>query len=404
VLAVTLGFVPWLAPAQTFEQQGYVETMFTVYPQTAPNDSGQFISSSEADWEPSLRWGDWRFNGALVGDFDSHRMAERALAVSYWDRGIQRPDLDIRLLNVTWAHGPVTVELGKQFVRWGETDIISPTDRFAAEDFLTVVDPEFLGITAARVTIANQSDSLDLVYTPRFTPSRIPLLNQRWAVVPQEAGNISLIDGGAQYPGGGQYGARWKHIARYLEYSLSFFRGYNHLPLLESVGIPTPTRIELRREFPQLQTIGGDAAIPLPWLTLKAESAWFKSDTPQADDYILYVAQAERQWREWMFVAGYTGETVTIQRAPFTFDPEQGLAKSLFVRASWTIDPRRSLTTEMVARQNGAGFYGKFEYSQTFGQHWRVTGQLGVIRGSEDDFLGEYHRNSFGNLILRYSF
>jgi hypothetical protein len=403
-LALVFFAITGLIRAQTFSQQGFLETAFTVYPQTVPGDSGQFISNSEVQWEPALKWDNLRFETWLGADFDSHRMADRNFAVSYWDRDIQRPLFDIRRLNVSWGHGPITVVLGKQLVRWGKTDILIPTDRFAPRDYLNVIDPEFLAVTAARVTIANQSDSLDLIYTPRLTPSRIPLLNQRWVITPPDESGIPLIDAGARYPGGGQYGARWNHLGRYMEYSFSFFRGFNNLPLLDATVIPNALGIEVQRTYPQLQTIGADTAIPLPWFTVKAESAWFSSDTPQADEYVLYVIQGERQWHEWLFVGGYVGEYDTELRGGLSFDPERGLAKSIVGRATLTIDPRRSLAVEAVGRQNGQGFYGKFEYSQTFGQHWRITAQIGVIRGSDSDFLGEYHRNSFANLIFRYSF
>jgi hypothetical protein len=185
----------------------------------------------------------------------------------------------------------VTIELGKQFVRWGKTDILNPTDRFAPRDYLTVIDTEVLAVTAARLTVTSQSDSLDLVYTPRLTPSRMPLLDQRWTVVPEAAQGFSIIDGGADYPGGGQYGARWNHMGRYLEYSFSYFHGFNNLPLLQANFKPALGGITIRRSFAELDTVGADAAIPLRWLTIKAESAFFRSDNPQVDQYVLYVCK-----------------------------------------------------------------------------------------------------------------
>src|ERR1700676_505100 len=109
----------WPAQAQTFSQQGYLETVLTAYPRTAPGDSGQLIDSSLLHWEPAVKWSDWHFNAGFEGQFDSHGMADRSPEVSYWDRGIRRPALDVSRLSVSWARGPVTIELGKQFVRWG---------------------------------------------------------------------------------------------------------------------------------------------------------------------------------------------------------------------------------------------------------------------------------------------
>ena len=158
--------------------------------------------------------------------------------------------------------------------------------------------------------------------------------------------------------------------------------------MLDYTLAPAPLQIQVRREYPELQTVGADTAIPLRWVTLKAESAWFSSGNPRADEYVLYVVQGERQWREWLFVGGYTGEYDIKTTGALSFDPERGLAKSIVGRASWTIDTRRSLAVEAVERQNGEGFYGKFEYSQMLGEHWRITPQVGVIHGSDQDFLG----------------
>ena len=73
-------------------------------------------------------------------------------------------------------------------------------------------------------------------------------------------------------------------------------------------------------------------------------------------------------------------------------------------RASYTLDPNRSLAFEGAVRQDGNGVYAKAEYSQAHGQHWRTTVAGVLIRGEDEDFLGQYHRNSNATLVLRYSF
>ncbi|HMC60890.1 MAG TPA: hypothetical protein VKJ01_16990 [Candidatus Solibacter sp.] len=57
-----------------------------------------------------------------------------------------------------------------------------------------------------------------------------------------------------------------------------------------------------------------------------------------------------------------------------------------------------------MVRQNGNGFLIKPEYTQSIGQHWRVTAGFALVRGGAGDFIGQYHRNSHGILTLRYSF
>jgi hypothetical protein len=324
---------------------------------------------------------------------DTHRQSERRFYVNFGDRRRQRPPFSIRRASVQYNRGRFTAEVGKQLIRWGKADILNPTDRFAPRDFLTVVDAEYLGVLAGRLVYETASDSIELVVQPRFTPSRLPLINQRWSNVPP-----GIQELGPQYPGGVQYGARWNHLGAGYEASLSYYDGYNHLPLfaVEPLGV--------RRFFPQLRLYGADAAVPLPWLTIKGEAAYFMSKTRDADEYVIYVLQAERQFGEASLVMGYAGEYVTERRNPFDFAPDRGLARSFLGRASYTVDPRRSVAAEWAIRQNGDGVWSRFEYSQVYRKNWRAIAGYTLIRGTPEDFLGQYRRNSHFSLILRYTF
>ena len=400
-----LTFITIVTYAQTFTTRGFVETDLYVFPQKAPNDSSHAIGEGLFRFEFTLKPNShFSFQGSLDARTDTHRQTERDFHLNFWDRTIQRPAFSIRRASAIYSQGPVTLELGKQFIRWGKTDILTPTDRFAPRDYLSVVETEVLAVTAARLTLAKGINSLDVVYTPRMTPSRTPLLNQRWVVIPPTATNLPLNDAGAVYPGGPQFGVRWNRSGSRIEHSLSYFEGFNHLPLLGTDIQLSPPRLDVFRIYPKIRVIGGDVAAPLTWLTLKGEAAWFRSDNAQADEYVLYVAQLERQQGEWLLIGGYAGEHVTRRRNPFDFAPDRGLARAIVGRASYTIDTNRSITFEGVARQNGDGFLGKVEYSHAFGQHWRVIPRVVLIRGSASDFLGQYHRNSYASLTLRYSF
>ena len=192
---------------------------------------------------------------------------------------------------------------------------------------------------------------------------------------------------------------------------MSFFEGYNHLPLYNFtaepiVGVPNQTlAVDIQRFFPKLRMYGGDFAMPMRFFTLKSEAAYFTTTTPQADEYVLYVVQLERTMKEWVFAGGYAGEAVTHHgTSVLNFAPDRGLTRAALGSATYTIDANRSLTSEVAIRQNGKGVWGRFSYSQAFGQHWRATAGVAVIRGDATDFLGQYRRNSYLSLALRYSF
>ena len=413
-------FAPILS-AQALTQRGFVEGSAFLFPQQAPNDPTRLVGDLLAREEVFVKPAPWvQFAAGLDLRANSHDQVDDRWRLDLDDRRVQRPRASLRRLTATFTHGAFTVDAGKQFIRWGKADILNPTDRFAPRDFLNVVDTEFLAVTGVRGVAQRGAETFEAVWA-RFTPSRVPLLEQRWTAVAAAAASVPLVDGGSDFPEGSQTGLRWGHVGASVEYSLSFYNGFNHLPNIEAVPMLTAVTAEsaakacsacpansavvlLRRSYPAIRTYGGDVAVPTKWFTIKSEAAYFTSSTPMTDDYVLYVIQLERQTGEWVMVAGYAGEAVTKNRPGLSFAADRGMTRSIVARASYTIDPIRSLAFETAIRQNGAGVYGKVEYAQAHGRHWRATVTGVGIGGDPGDFLGQYHRNSHVTLALRYSF
>lgn len=402
LLAVSL--VP-AAAQPMFSQRGFVEARGVAFPQDAPNDPQNLIGDLLAREDLFFRPLPWvQFAGGVDLRANTYEQVEQSWRVDFRDRGTLRPAASVRRLTGTVSRGPLTIDVGKQFIRWGKADIVTPTDRFAPRDFLNVVDSEFLAVDGIRVVAQFKADSLDVVWVPFLTPSRTPLLNQRWTAVPPGAQALTLVDAGGVLPGGSQAGVRWGHTGAGYEYSVSAYDGFNHLPNFTVAAGASPLQIEIARLYPGLRAYGGDAAVPTRWFTLKGEAEFFTSPTPATDDYVLWVVQLERQTGEWLFTGGYAGEVVTERRSRLNFAPDRGLTRAFVARASYTVDANGSWAVETAIRQDLGGVYVKAEYSRARGQHWRATAGVVVIAGDQDDFLGQYHRNSNGSMALRYSF
>ena len=383
---------------QALTQRGFLETQGVLYPQAAVNDSGHVIGEVQLRYEGFYKpWSNFQIAGALDLRSDTHHQTERVLRLDWDDRGRKRPLLSLQRLSAQYRHGGLTVEAGKQLVRWGRTDIVNPTDRFAPRDFLTVVDNEFLGIHAVRATYERGSNTIDVIWSPRLTPSRIPLLNQRWFIPPEGAPAFELT---RDVPAGSQSGVRWSHVG-FVEFAAAAYSGFDNLPSFEV----TPGNPVVREAYPELRMFGGDVGVPLQLVSIKGEAAYFQSPDHRADSYVMYVIQLERQAGEWFFVGGYGGESITergTQNADF--NPIRGLTRTILARAGYTIDTNRSIAFETAVRENFDGLWAKTEYSQAFGQHWRLTAGFTLIRGKATDFLGQYNRNSHGVIVVRYSF
>ena len=394
------------AAAQSVSQRGFVEGRGYLFFERAPNDATRAVGDLTVREEVFVKPVPWmQFAGGVELRANTHDQVEDAWRTDASDRGARRPRLSIRRLTATLTRKGLTLDLGKQFIRWGKTDIITPTDRFAPRDFLNVIDNDFLAVTGARATVVTGAETIEAVWLPRFTPSRVALLGQRWTPVPPQAAAVPIVDAGTTFPNGRQTGVRWSHSGGRYELAGTFFNGFNHLPDVEAHLRPAfPPDIAITRRYPAIRMYGADGAVPARWITVKGDAAYFTSASPDSDELVLYVVQLERQTGEWLLVGGYAGEAVTRRRTALSLAPDRGLTRSLIGRAAYTIDTNRSVAFEGAVRQNGRGAYVKVEYSQARGRHWRATIGGALLRGDPGDFLGQYRRNSHGILSLRYSF
>jgi hypothetical protein len=397
------------ATAQDFTYRGFAELRSIVYPQTTPQDDDHVALEERVRLDAAYKPAPWlTLAGSVEERLDNIGQVRRTWQIDWAERNIRRSAIGARQAVATLRRGPIALDLGKQFIRWGKADILNPTDRFAPRDFMEVTDDEFLAVTGTRARYETGAHSIDVVWVPIFTPSRIPLLGRRWAApLPQTAVPVPIVERDPAFPDRSQYGARWNVVGSGFELSASYFDGFNHLPQFTS-DLPNPSAaqpfVALRRSYAPLRSAGADAAVPLPWFTVKGEAAYFNTTSLTADDVVLYVVQIERQSGELSVVGGYAGEVVTTRRSAFEFSPERGLTRAFLGRAACTLDAAREVSVEAAVRQNGDGAWVKAVYSHARGAHWRVIVGGAIIAGKATDFFGQYRRNSHGTATLRYSF
>ena len=394
------------ANAQEFTYRGFGQIQSTAYPLSTSQDHERLVVDAQFRIEPAYRPADWlTLSGSIDARIDTIEQVERIWRFDVRDRSMQRPPLSLRDARATLRRGTLSVDLGKQFVRWGKADVLNPTDRFAPRDFLEVTDDEYLGIIGARAQFERGPHTIDTVWVPTFTPSRTPLIGGRWAPIqPQTFGTTGFVDLDPDFPDRSQYGARWNVLGPGFEFSLSYFDGFNHLPQFTPFPLSSRPLIALQRTYAPLRMGGADAAVPLRWFTVKGEAASLFTTSEAADDVVIYVVQLERQSGELNLVAGYAGEIILERRSTFDFSPDRGLTRAFLGRAGYTINATSDISFEAAVRQNLAGIWIKGQYSEAIGAHWRVTLAGAIIGGDEQDFIGQYRRHSHALTTLRYSF
>jgi len=408
ILVIAIAILLWCSPlsAQVPWAPGFIEAKGLLFPEETPNDTTQAVADllwrqelivEPASWLQFVAGADFRAN--------THDQVEDVWRIDWEDRGLRPPRISVRRLAATVTAGRLTLDVGKQFIRWARADVLNPIDRFAPRDYTNVIDADFLPVIGGRATLQLGPETVEVVWLPQLTPSRMPLLTQRWSIVPSEAADVEIIDLGSEFQERAQTGARWRHTGGRFETGLSFVDGFNHHPELEVRPLDaTGTVVSLTRTYPRIRSYGAEFAVPTRWITFKAEGAYFVSPEHAFDEYGLYVAELERQIGEWLLTLGYAGEIVTGENPPPAFDPERSLSRSIIARVAYTVDPRRTVAIEALGRQSGDGFYLKGEYSQALGDLWRITLEPVVIMGEEDDFLGQFDQNSHFIAALRLNF
>lgn len=199
----------------------------------------------------------------------------------------------------------VELRIGKQKISWGRLDEIQPTDNLNPEDLTEFYfRPELerkIGIPALKLSAFHEPWSAEAVWAPFFTAYRFPNREDRWfpplLTVPDRVQTpFGALPLRARYPdvdepphtlASSDAALRVRRTIGDAEASVSIFHGWDKSPTfgargsatLVPTGMPaTPVASSIDLDvFPTLHRItvvGGDLAMPLWVLALRAEAAW----------------------------------------------------------------------------------------------------------------------------------
>ena len=398
--------------AETLEHSGFLDVSAYGFPQAQVGDSSRVVGDVLFRYETIYNPRPWlRVEAGLDARTDTHRQTERVFRVSWRDRGLLRPAFTARTLSATFRAGPLTVQLGKQIVRWGAADTVKPLDRFAPRDFVNPVESEVLPVLAARTSLEFRGGTrrFEFVATPQLTPSRLPVARQRWTPIPPGLSEYPEIRQSApRYPQRTHFGVLWSHTLDRLEYSACFFDGFNYNPSLDVITESiSPLVVEATSRYPKLRMFGGDVVWPAGPFAVRAEGGYFQSaahGTARGDDYVFYVVQIEKQRGAWSGVLAYAGQNVTRNAGEYLFDPDRALAGAIVARSSHRLTPASELRIEGAAHREGVAALARVEYSRAVTANWRTTVGFTWIHGNSSHLLGQYGRNGYSRLTNRYSF
>ncbi len=181
----------------------------------------------------------------------------------------------------------VDIRLGKQFIFWGKADWINPTDNINPWDYANIsseIEDYRLPVTALKTDWYFGPVTLEANWMPVFLPDRVPL---QQGVIHQGDPERHIPTVGIAspvYPAPtlrhSQAAFRLLHSMWGIDYSLSFYTGFDHQFSMISRFNILRTALILTPEYKPLRVWGGDFQRTFGRWGIKGEGAYYRTADP----------------------------------------------------------------------------------------------------------------------------
>lgn len=306
--------------------------------------------------------------------------------------------------------GRLDMKIGRQIATWGTGDLVFVNDLFAKDyrSFFNGRDDQYLKApqNAARLELYTGFGNLSLVYTPRFTPNRVPS-GERFSCFNPLAGGIvggeeHLFEG--RLPGAelknGETAVRFGRYLGSWDVALYFYRGFYKNPVAMDMAA-------MEAYHPALQATGLSVRRPLLGGIAWLEGGWHDSiDDDDGDDpsvpnsSVLYLAGFERQIKPTLTAnLQYLGETML----------DHGLYAESLPPGSAGEDETRHLVTSRVTKRllmenlelaafafwspSDEDLYARFSASYRYTDAVTLAVGANLFEGDEWTEFGSFDRN-----------
>ena len=186
----------------------------------------------------------------------------------------------------------VDLRLGKQFVFWGRTDWVNPTDNITPWDFQNItaeIEDYRLSVGAAKLDAYLGEWTVEAVVVPFFKPNRIAI------EFPDTLGGIPVLQPPPRLPDSRlknwQFGLRADSYAAGFDFSFSYWQGFDLFPSVHVGIVPGPglfpAALVFQQRFHRIRVAGMDFARSINRLTVKGEAAYFATEDRSGTDVFI---------------------------------------------------------------------------------------------------------------------
>ena len=316
------------------------------------------------------------------------------------------------------THGAIDFRIGKQIIVWGRADQLNPTDNLSPRDNTQLfVDPDDQrhGTIAAKVTYNFTSTFSGLaasaVWLPNFRPNLQP-------ISPPAGIRFTEI-----IPTEDQYAFKLEQTGREIDWSLSYFKGYDLNP---DLGLLGPQNLAFNHH--RIRVLGADAATVIGRYGVRSEIAYTWTEDKSGDDpfiknsFLYWVTGADKTFLEYLninlqyfarrvtdfqnptAIANPQLQPIAIQQSIIS-SQQDGFQQGASIRIAnkWF---NETLNAELAAVYNFTreDYLLRPKISYAFNDHWRGNLGANIFSGANGTFFRLLKDRSAAFAELRYIF
>jgi hypothetical protein len=306
-----------------------------------------------------------------------------------------------------YSNDILTVLVGKQIFDWSVTDTVSPSDNLSPRDWTDLIEWERIGIPAINIKVG-QDHYLQAVYVPFFTPSKLPLINERW--IPESSPSL-ITPEDLPDKTRGQFAVRTGTTAHSIDFALTYFNGFSFSPAL-FVAPAGNGNLGTESEYFNEQVVSASISTVIENTAMRAEIGYF--DQNGEEDFFQYVIGADREWSNIIsppdsfyalvqYVNAVKTGGVSLSNPELT-DFRQVFNNSIMSRLKYTFPGGR-----WAIKLEGALDLGRFDsYVEPAVvltlNSFEIEAGISIISGEEGTFWGSFDKNDRLFLTTKYSF
>ncbi len=322
---------------------------------------------------------------------------------------------------------------GSQIFSWGSGVLYNPTDNLSPWNAVDPFEPRRRGAPAISAMFASGLQTLQMIYITELQPTVVSPVGDRFfiyspAVAPNpnypSAGppvlklNYTATDESFAPSSGrteGQYATRYTTSLKGWDIALSYFNGYENIPLFE--GVPTGTDMAagmsdmtVRFIYPREQVYGADISRYFGRLGMHVEGAWFDMEETGHNvgigdkDYGSVIGGFEYPFND---VIGSQDFSLSVEYAREFGEKRDGLIyinriypESILCRLAHMVDYRISGEFRYIYDFETESRYLRMFYDYRHSDHVKISAGIDRFDGPPGCFYGEYRNND--RLFVKY--